>query len=700
MAESAGGTRARRAASPKPGLPEECDIIMRGGATSGVIYPGVLLALSRFYRFRNIGGASAGAIAAGVAAAAEYGRRTGARPDAFETVVAGLPDELGGIARKDGRLGTDFQTLFRPAPSLEPVMDIGWAILKKADWSRQVLAFAARLVAPVLRPALATTAAAALIAGILGFVMVGAVAAPLSAAALLVALILGLATALLVAIITLALLVWQDRHGVRAALLGPVDAVARNGFGICPGVNPALGPEATTADYVQEGGFADWMHATIQRAAGREVRDLPLLMGELWGSDDAWGPPGNGGRAIDLMLTTTNLSQQLPHQFPFLERAGSILWFAEEDLRPVLPSPVVDYLVGLHDQDGPDRTGGRRAFYANGSPMLVGGRRYYRLPIPQDMPVMLGVRLSMSFPGLISAVRLHESAAWEERRGTDIADTLRPCWFSDGGITSNFPVRTFDAPLPTRPTFCINLASLPPRGDRAGTRRILLATDNSRAIRAPHRANPADLPGFAGTIVDTARNGHENELMTMPGQRDRIVTILLDPAREGGLNLEMDGQTIRRLACLGLKAGRMLAERFRADGPGEGMGWANHRWLRLRVALAGMEGLLVRFDEGWRGTHADGLSYSQVLARARVRAAPSYQWQSKTVAEEAAARVTQLRDAAESLAAAAGPRPERTIFNGIRAHRQDRGSLSRTGGAPQPAMGFQLVPLGRDPRKG
>ena len=30
--------------------------------------------------------------------------------------------------------------------------------------------------------------------------------------------------------------------------------------------------------------------------------------------------------------------------------------------------------------------------------------------------------------------------------------------FSDGGISSNFPVQIFDSPLPARPTFAINLA--------------------------------------------------------------------------------------------------------------------------------------------------------------------------------------------------------------------------------------------------
>ena len=45
-----------------------------GGISSGVIYPLAVCKLATEHRLKNIGGASAGAIAAGVAAAAEYAR--------------------------------------------------------------------------------------------------------------------------------------------------------------------------------------------------------------------------------------------------------------------------------------------------------------------------------------------------------------------------------------------------------------------------------------------------------------------------------------------------------------------------------------------------------------------------------------------------------------------------------------------------
>jgi hypothetical protein len=66
----------------------DCDIVMAGGVTSGIIYPGAVAMIARRYSFHCIGGTSVGAIAAAVTAAAEYGRRTGLNPNAFAQVAA------------------------------------------------------------------------------------------------------------------------------------------------------------------------------------------------------------------------------------------------------------------------------------------------------------------------------------------------------------------------------------------------------------------------------------------------------------------------------------------------------------------------------------------------------------------------------------------------------------------------------------
>ena len=94
-----------------------CDIVLKGGITSGIVYPLALVKLAEKYRFSCIGGTSAGAIAAAVCAAAEYGRRKGY--NGFEDVGT-LPDEM----------GTKLITLFQPTPGLKPVYDIFLAALK------------------------------------------------------------------------------------------------------------------------------------------------------------------------------------------------------------------------------------------------------------------------------------------------------------------------------------------------------------------------------------------------------------------------------------------------------------------------------------------------------------------------------------------------------------------------------------------
>ena len=74
-----------------PGEPElQCDIVMKGGITSGVVYPLAVCELATTYRLRSVGGASAGAIAAAAAVAAEMGRRSVlARP--ADPAAAGRP---------------------------------------------------------------------------------------------------------------------------------------------------------------------------------------------------------------------------------------------------------------------------------------------------------------------------------------------------------------------------------------------------------------------------------------------------------------------------------------------------------------------------------------------------------------------------------------------------------------------------------
>src|SRR4051794_38440135 len=98
---------APRPVREEPPLDRYCDIVLTGGVASGVVYPWAIVELARKYRFRNIGGTSVGALAAALAAAAEYGRRTG-----FEMPFEALRRAPADLARQVGD-GTRMLSLFQ-----------------------------------------------------------------------------------------------------------------------------------------------------------------------------------------------------------------------------------------------------------------------------------------------------------------------------------------------------------------------------------------------------------------------------------------------------------------------------------------------------------------------------------------------------------------------------------------------------------
>ena len=83
-----------------PPDPPQCDLVMKGGVTSGIVYPYTIIELATKFRLRSIGGTSAGAIAAALAAAAEYARQQRNDPSGYlrlEKRCKALPDRLPGL---------------------------------------------------------------------------------------------------------------------------------------------------------------------------------------------------------------------------------------------------------------------------------------------------------------------------------------------------------------------------------------------------------------------------------------------------------------------------------------------------------------------------------------------------------------------------------------------------------------------------
>jgi hypothetical protein len=94
---------------------QSCDFLMKGGVTSGIVYPMAICRLAKDFRFRNIGGTSAGALAAALAAAAEYSRQIGKSANGFQ-MLADIPQFLG--------TGKNLVNLFQPRSSTAPLFGV------------------------------------------------------------------------------------------------------------------------------------------------------------------------------------------------------------------------------------------------------------------------------------------------------------------------------------------------------------------------------------------------------------------------------------------------------------------------------------------------------------------------------------------------------------------------------------------------
>ena len=263
---------------------------------------------------------------------------------------------------------------------------------------------------------------------------------------------------------------------------------------------------------------------------------------------------------IDLLVTTTCLTQGVPYTFPFEEDS---FHFCRECLAGYFPDVVVEQLV-THGR--PPREWAEE--FSADCPRHP-GVEVQLLPRAHQLPVVLAARLSLSFPLLISAVPLQylDDTKVADQRG------LVTAWFSDGGITSNLPLHFFDTPLPRRPTFGINLLDTDPRYPDPDT--YLPPADGRR--RVPRERRIDSVVSFLRAVADTMQNWQDSLQAAAPGFRDRIVEVYLPPD-EGGLNLTMTGRQIESLAARGGLAGKRILAEF---------DFTTHRWLRFRVAMNG-----------------------------------------------------------------------------------------------------------------
>lgn len=528
---------------------EECDLIMKGGITSGVVYPEAITAIASRYRLRGIGGASAGAIGAVIAAAAEYRRQDSGTNAGFEEIKR-IPDDI----------GKNLAALFQPSKALTPLFNLMMrAIRAKVGKARSIAIGVVFEYWPVFAIFFAL--------GILIIAQFGKIDfADDTSCAVSCTLVAGslIASALLMAILPpLIYVVWRMWQMFATEL-------PSHHFGLCTGKRQPDGDGP---------GFTDWMAERIQTVAGRGKSDPPLTVGDLRKFD------------IELASMTTDLSTGRPYQLPL---KTDIHFFSRREFDAMFDEAFTDSLIAKAEpQDIPNE---------------YGLNDLYKLPTGDAFPVILIARMSLSFPGLISAVPLYKFDRTLPRRdGSGEKGILKRCLFSDGGISSNFPIHFFDSFLPGRPTFGVTLAEYNEERHGAGK--------SARTMLPDDRLNDDDLPvrpitgviGFAMAIVNTAKDWQDTLQRLLPGYSERIVEVRLSP-EEGGMNLDMDAETIRDIAGYGKEAGERILSEFSFD---------EHRWRRAITTLpqgeAVMESLAERVDSDITPSYQDILTTYEPL---------------------------------------------------------------------------------------
>jgi predicted acylesterase/phospholipase RssA len=649
-----------------------CDLVMKGGITSGVVYPAAVIELAKKFRFRRIGGASAGAIAAAGAAAAELGRNAPdpapSDPDGAKPGFMGL-HQLRHELTEPGRL----LALFEPVPDRRArvlyrlfldLLDGVPASVRLAHFAGSagllVLSAVSLLVAVTLfysqyddwRRELRSQLAAGVVVAIISFFgVLGAwnfgfrrKARPrnldgtyrrgwwswlFDRSGLRVAVVYaatGFAAGFFAASLVAEMRdssagwwqLWMARETLAAGFIGTLVAaptavcwyywqqrrwwqmLARYRFGLAHALTPR---DAAGNQLPREAErLTDFLHRKFNQLAGLPAGGV-LTFGQLKGAD------------VLLRLMTSNLSLQRPYVFPL--PAGTYFLFKKSQFAELFPPVVVAHLTDPANRPA-------------GTPFPIdpdaAGDLFY-LPDADQLPVIVAVRISLSHPGLFSAVPLYAvtqkyiaerySPAVKENREraapgksaqipglTAGAEDVRETWFSDGGIVSNFPIHIFDRWFPDAPTFGINLADSLPR-DAAG------AVDASHLVcprgveeeSVSPRPDPVHLPAaneaavaewrsidrldeMFWSVFYAAKNHRTNAQTELPGFRERIVTIRLTET-EGGLNLNMPPDVVETIAGYGAQAGGVLATQLDPTAPAPQFEY--HQWVRLRLALAHLE---------------------------------------------------------------------------------------------------------------
>lgn len=514
---------------------ERCDLVLKGGVVSGVVYPRAIYKLSKKYRFESIGGTSIGAIGAVLTAAAEFGRNAGG----FEKIEK-LTDELSETLLDKFQPTPQYRNLFRLGISFADLGAVRTGL--RVPLYLPLSAFVAAL------PGFAIIALAAML-GDVGFAALGVFLAFTG-----------------VYIGPLINIVYQFRN-----------ALPKSDFGICPG---------TTQPGCNSPAITDWLADKIDCLA--DYRDtcewpdgfnsgdgdsycMPLTVGEL---DD---------KGIHVKIVTTDITTRRPYAFPMQE---TIHYFRKSEFLELFPARIVAHMCA-------NSRPVEEEYIANPN------GDYYYLCKPMDLPIVVLARLSFSVPFLFTAVPLYRC---DRTLKTEHQNYPAKCYFSDGGISSSFPVHFFDQFLPDTPTFGITFDRL---DERRATEEAMDPNGDPKArSHLPFEiSSDLDLPtnkisgvlDFVGALLASAKDWQDTLQSVLTGYRERIVVVGLNED-EGGFKFNMCPSKIRRLGEYGAGAADRIIEEFRID---------EHRWRRYLMEMRAFEEAVFEFARNYKSEPGD-----------------------------------------------------------------------------------------------
>lgn len=623
-----------------------CDLVLKGGVINGVAYPGFLMEVARRFHFHALGGTSVGAVAACLAAAAEYRRRFG-QLSGFNEGLRELPRELGQAMGSDGRM-TRLHSLFQTDASVLPLFNLILDVIEAIS----------KPEAPPANPAQSTTQPSPpdqQATSLQRFFSLYRRWQPLLNLHFPPS--MGLFWCLLYVVLFLAAFSQSlALVGIGACVLVITGVYGRyivpllslwhtlvrlgklEGFGFCSGMRSANSPNQ---------GITEWLHQGIQDMAGVHYAS-PLTFEDLWqapcGPKDATGQADE--HSIHLFTITTCLSQGRAYKLPSMDPTAR-LFFRLSEFKKLFPAEVIahlrrvsvpvdvstdpvlmrysereDYLcMGTHTYTPREVTDLQAKLHKNRSAViakLTQAEQAQAHPDPDirelpgaQLPIVVAARMSLSVPILFQAVPL---------LGFDLQTpaedmTLQRLWFTDGGLISNFPIHIFDQALPRWPSFGVQIEEegrqrtsssgqmnsfVPYFPDMDTSDRMVLVSQFWKNFNEPgHGPSWRGVQQFLGSLMNAMLGGEDQAHLRMPHVRNRVLRIYTDGAIGNAFNIKVKPQQMMVVNQRSIEGGINLVGAYLNEIHGYQQRpslWVDHRWVRLQLLIENLREHLKGFE--------------------------------------------------------------------------------------------------------